>query len=210
MRFSSSSAAASSSTPLVAARASGDISRVYDAVRSQYTHSDQVVPDFNGSNSNLSQASLNRQMLQMLELRRGLSVADLGSGCGLTTTTFIAFGCAPVVGIEFHAKSVRVAELMSSRTLAMCGLDARPQFINGAVNDVLTTGAYDRLHGGYMMSHGNAERYVRKNLKAGGLAVLNVGNRNIGDVVIYRKDASGGVTARNTGLQVIFQRDAKP
>jgi len=86
-----------------------------------------------------------------------------------------------------------------------------PTFVSGAVNDQLAESmTFDRLHGGYMMSSLNAGKYVRENLNCNGVAVLNVGSGNDGDVVIFHKDANGKVTSRNTGICVIFQEDAKP
>lgn len=58
------------------------------------------MPSFQNSRSNLSQASLNRDMLQMLEVNPGMTVADLGSGCGITANTFAVFGASKVVGFE--------------------------------------------------------------------------------------------------------------
>ncbi len=78
----------------------------YNFVRGHYTDSSQVVPRFQNSESNLSQASLNRRMLQMLELQRGQTIADLGSGCGITANTFAYFGCSVVDGFEYHKKSL--------------------------------------------------------------------------------------------------------
>jgi hypothetical protein len=61
-----------------------------------------------------------------------------------------------------------------------------------------------------MMSQANATKYVRENLSANGVAVLNVGRRNDGEIIIYRKDAAGNVQSRNSGISVVFQEDHKP
>ena len=190
----------------------------YDFVRSHYTKSERVVPGFRNSQSNLSQASLNRDMLRMLDLEPGMTVADLGSGCGITANTFAVFGASKVIGYEFHPFSCDVARDMALKirdAAAAQGLGdvTLPNFISGAVNDHLKAAdglTFDRLHGGYMMNQANAEKYVRENLNANGVAVLNVGRGNDGDVVIFRKDAAGNVHARNSGIGVIFQEDAKP
>ena len=44
-------------------------------------------------------------MIEMLELKPGMHIADLGSGCGLTGNTFAKFGCK-VTGFEPGKKSV--------------------------------------------------------------------------------------------------------
>lgn len=78
------------------------------------------------------------------------------------------------------------------------------------MNDNLGDGQYDRLHGGYMMSDQNATKYAQNNLKPGGIAVLNVGGANYGDVYIFRKGANGRVSKSASGMCVVFQEDAKP
>lgn len=75
----------------------------------RYTTASSVVPRFENSESNLSQASLNRDMVRMLELEPGHSIGDLGSGCGITANSFALYGCR-VVGFEFHKKSTQVAQ----------------------------------------------------------------------------------------------------
>ncbi|CAD7953735.1 unnamed protein product [Amoebophrya sp. A25] len=192
----------------------------YDFVRKHYTDSPQVVPRFQDSESNLSQASLNRQMLEMLELAPGQTIADLGSGCGITANAFAAFGCV-VDGFEFHKKSTEISNQFAHKLLGETlklvrneqELQERVRFFPGAVNDNLPRDKqYDRLHGGYMMNAANAEAYARENLKPGGIAVLNVGgDAYLGDVYIFRKDATTGkVTHTATDIGVIFQPDAKP
>ena len=195
-----------------------DIVAAYDFVRGHYTTSERVVPCFRNSQSNLSQASLNRDMLRMLELEPGMTIADLGSGCGITANSFAVFGASKVVGYEFHALSCDVARDMALKIRASAaakgfGDVAMPSFVSGAVNDHLSAAhglTFDRLHGGYMMSQANATKYVRENLSANGVAVLNVGRRNDGEIIIYRKDAAGNVQSRNSGISVIFQEDHKP
>ena len=93
-----------------------------------------------------------------------------------------------------------------------CGVpDGQVEFRSGAVNDNLNSSMkFDRLHGGYMMNKQNAEKYCNENLKPGGIAVLNVGSINEGDVVIFRKGEDGQVGRRNSGIGVIFKHDAKP
>ena len=81
-----------------------------DFCRRHYTSSERVVPGFQNSRSNLSQASLNRDMLRMLELSPGMTVADLGSGCGITANTFAVFGASRVVGLEVRL-AVKVVSL---------------------------------------------------------------------------------------------------
>ena len=177
----------------------------YEHIRAIYTASHAVVPQFESTRSNLSEASLNLQMLEMLDLSPNLSVADLGSGCGITANAMALFG-ARVTGIEFHAASVDVAREYAGK--AGLGQD-NPIFLVGAVNEKLGEDRFDRLHGGYMMSEENARKYCEKNLKNSGVAVLNVGEGNWGDVVVFKKDGSD-VKRQNTGINVIFQEDARP
>ena len=39
-----------------------------------------------------------------------------------------------------------------------------------------------------MLNEKNANRYVKNNLQINGIAVLNVGNGNYGDVLVYKKN----------------------
>ena len=124
--------------------------------------------------------------------------------------------CSPLPLIQFHEFSCQVSRAMFDnirQTAVSEGLGnlTVPIFVSGAVNDQLADSMkFDRLHGGYMMSKANASKYVLENLNPNGIAVLNVGNGNDGDVVIFRKDERGKVTSKNTGICVIFQEDAKP
>eukprot|EP00392_Amoebophrya_sp_AT5.2_P010457 g10519.t1 len=202
------------------------LTEAYNFVRAHYADSSQVVPRFQDSESNLSQASLNRRMLQMLELKPEHSIADLGSGCGITGNTFAYFGCRVVHGFEFHKQSTEISSAFAAR-LGLMGSTSLPpgeeevnpgggtelRWFAGAVNDHLTEQMkYDRLHGGYMMNAKNAEKYATENLKPGGIAVLNVGgDLYTGDVYVFRKPPdSDKVTVEPSGIGVIFQPDAKP
>mmetsp|Transcript_111527 Transcript_111527/g.240366 ORF Transcript_111527/g.240366 Transcript_111527/m.240366 type:complete len:82 (+) Transcript_111527:125-370(+) len=81
-------------------------------------------------------------MLEMLELRSGLSVADLGSGVGLTGNAMAAFGCT-VSGFEYLKASVAIANEMR----ATIGLN-NAQFFCGATNDIIGDQLFDRMHVG--------------------------------------------------------------
>merc|ERR1719373_119740 len=142
----------------------------------------------------------------MLKLKPGMTIGDLGSGCGITSISFALYG-ATVIGFEYVKSSVDVANDMAKQILGNTG---NPTFIQGAVNRNIGNRQFDRLHGGYMMSKENAAIYVKNNLKNGGIAVLNVGGQNYGEVYIYRKSDQGNITAENSGLGVIFQEDASP
>jgi cyclopropane fatty-acyl-phospholipid synthase-like methyltransferase len=48
-------------------------------------------------------------MIDLLKLKPGMTVCDLGSGCGLTGNTFAKFGCK-VTGFEPGKKSVQIAK----------------------------------------------------------------------------------------------------
>jgi hypothetical protein len=61
-----------------------------------------------------------------------------------------------------------------------------------------------------MLSDKNATKYVKNNLKSGGIAVMNVGGYNNGAVFVYTKDKDGNIKKRHSGLNVIFQEDQKP
>ena len=173
----------------------------YNEVRSYYTSSNRVVPRFRGSGSNLSQASLNREMLEMLELSPEHTIADLGSGCGITSLTFATFG-AEVTGYEILSTSVEVAENMADE------LDLEVEFNEGGVGENIGRRKFDRLHGGYMMTKETAMRYVKRNLKPNGIAVLNVGQGNIGEVLIFRK-RNNIISIQKTMVYVNFQEDAE-
>jgi len=57
-----------------------------------------------------------------------------------------------------------------------------------------------------MLNESNANKYVKYNLKKGGIAVLNVGDNEMdGGVYIYKKDKDGNITKKHSGFQVIFQ-----
>lgn len=88
--------------------------QAYNITRREYTSISSVVPAFENSGSNLSQASLNRDMLRFLELEPHHTIADLGSGCGVTANTFALFGCQ-VSGFEFHKRSTEVAKKYAIR-----------------------------------------------------------------------------------------------
>jgi len=61
-----------------------------------------------------------------------------------------------------------------------------------------------------MLNESNASKYVKNNLRNGGIAVLNVGGYNTGGVFVYKKDQDGRITKKHSGLNVIFQEDQKP
>ena len=197
---------------------SAELISAYDFVRRHYTDSESAVQGWRNSKSNLSQGPLNRRMLQMLELLPGMTIADLGSGCGITAIAFSVFGCASVLGFEIHEYSCEVArEMAETIRLAAAaegwGQVTMPTFISAAVNERLRGGSemmFDRLHGGYMMSQENASRYVREHLNPNGIAVMNVGSGNNGAVTIFRKDAAGIVSSQEPGINVVFQEDLHP
>ena len=112
-----------------------------------------------------------------------MSVCDLGSGCGLTGNTFAKFGCT-VVGFEPGKKSVDIAKEYAKKI----GVSSNVKYIHGYTNDLIGDQIFDRLHTGYMLNEKNAMKYVKNNLKKGGIAVMNVGGYNNGAVFIYRKD----------------------
>jgi protein-L-isoaspartate O-methyltransferase len=87
------------------AAADVELCSAYDFVRRHYTDSECAVQGWRNSKSNLSQGPLNKRMLQMLELQPGMTIADLGSGCGITAIAFSVFGCASVLGFEIHEYS---------------------------------------------------------------------------------------------------------
>jgi protein-L-isoaspartate O-methyltransferase len=127
------------------------------------------VPSFEGSGANLSQASLNIDMIGFLDLKPGETVCDFGSGCGLTANTFAKFGCK-VKGFEVSAEAVKIAR----RKADEIGIKANVEFVHGSVNKNIAEQVFDKLHGGYMMNETNANKYLSVNLKDGGIAVLNV------------------------------------
>jgi protein-L-isoaspartate O-methyltransferase len=157
-------------------------------------------------------------MLQMLELQPGMTIADLGSGCGITAIAFSVFGCASVLGFEVHEYSCEVANEMAETIRVAAAAEGReqvtvPTFITAAVNERLRGGGemmFDRLHGGYMMNQENASRYAREHLNPNGIAVMNVGSGNNGAVMIFRKDAAGIVSSEDSGIKVVFQEDLRP
>ena len=195
-----------------------ELCSAYDFVRSHYTDSESAVQGWRNSKSNLSQGPLNKRMLQMLELQPGMTIADLGSGCGITAIAFSVFGCASVLGFEVHEYSCEVAREMAETIRLAAAAEGRgqvtvPTFINAAVNERLRGGGemmFDRLHGGYMMSQENASRYAREHLNPNGIAVMNVGSGNNGAVTIFRKDAAGIVSSEDSGIKVVFQEDLRP
>jgi protein-L-isoaspartate O-methyltransferase len=200
------------------AAADVELCSAYDLVRRHYTDSESAVQGWRNSKSNLSQGPLNKQMLQMLELQPGMTIADLGSGCGITAIAFSVFGCSSVLGFEIHEYSCEVAREMAETIRLAAAAEGRgqvtmPTFINAAVNERLRGGGemmFDRLHGGYMMSQENASRYVREHLNPNGIAVMNVGSGNNGAVTIFRKDAAGIVSSQEPGIKVVFQEDLHP
>ena len=68
----------------------------------------------------------------MLELKPGLHVGDLGSGCGLTGNTMAVFGCK-VTGYEPGAKSVAIANKYAKKI----GCQADVNYHKGYTNDYL-------------------------------------------------------------------------
>ena len=52
----------------------------------------------------------------MLELQPGMTIADLGSGCGITANTFSVFGCSNVMGFEVRAPRHAPNACVVSRT----------------------------------------------------------------------------------------------
>merc|ERR1719240_416578 len=58
-----------------------------------------------------------------------MSIADLGSGCGITGNTFAKFGCK-VLGIEVHEKSCEIARKHTKKAGVPKGA---VQFLSGAV-----------------------------------------------------------------------------
>ena len=61
-----------------------------------------------------------------------------------------------------------------------------------------------------MLNEDNANKYVKYNLKKGGIAVLNVGSWHNGAVFIFSKDQDGNIIKKHSGLNVIFSEDLKP
>ena len=55
-----------------------------------------------------------------------------------------------------------------------------------------------------MLNEDNANRYVKNNLKNGGVAVFNVGGVNLGGVYIYKKNKKGKITIHDPHLSVRF------
>ena len=91
---------------------------------------------------------------QMLELQPGMTITDLGSGCGITTIAFSVFGCASVLGFEIHEYSCEVArEMVETIRLASAaegrGQVTMPTFIISSMNEQLKGGGemmFDSLH----------------------------------------------------------------
>ena len=131
-----------------------ELCSAYDFVRSHYTDSESAVQGWRNSKSNLSQGPLNKRMLQMLELQPGMTLADLGSGCGITAIAFSVFGCASVLGFEVHEYSCEVANEMAETIRVAAAAEGRgqvtvPTFITAAVNERLRGGGemmFDSLH----------------------------------------------------------------
>ena len=68
----------------------------------------------------------------MLDLKPSMSIADLGSGVGLTACTFAKFGCN-VSGFEVHAKSCEIVK----RQAKLFDVSDKLQINCGATNDFM-------------------------------------------------------------------------
>jgi 2-polyprenyl-3-methyl-5-hydroxy-6-metoxy-1,4-benzoquinol methylase len=74
-------------------------------------------------------------MLEMLELKPGMKICDLGSGCGLTGNTFAKFGCT-VLGFEPGKRSVEIA----NKYAKIIGVEDSVKYMHGYTNDLIGDG----------------------------------------------------------------------
>ena len=128
-------------------------------------------------------------MIQMLELKAGLSILDLGSGCGLSGNFFGKLGC-DVTGFDPCTAAVEIANKYAQKL----GVQNYVDYSEGYTNDLIGNKKFDRIHSGYMLKPAMAKIYCDKHLNNGGLAVVNVGGQNEGSIFIYRKDDKGKVS----------------
>ena len=51
-----------------------------------------------------------------------------------------------------------------------------------------------------MLNNENAKKYVKYNLKKGGIAVLNIGDGRFGRVYVFKKDLKGKIYGKSSNL----------
>lgn len=160
----------------------------------QYSYSD--TPLKIGDGQTISAPHMVGMMLEILELRVGHKVLEIGGGSG-----YHAAMAACMVGMDGHVYTVEVIESLAKKAeenIKAAGFIGRVSVIHGDGSKGLQRFApYDRI----MCACGapSIPEPLVHQLKPGGIMTLPVGSQHYQNLIEVRKDEKGNPTTKNHG-----------